>query len=659
MGKRYLIPIMIVVFLAFSVSASLAGSWNGWIYQNAYPTANTLLGVKFVTPKKGWAVGTFGTILYTEDGGMNWELQESGTGQDLRAVTFVNEKVGWAVGNGGVILHTEDGGKIWKPQGNATTSLYKIYFVNEQEGWVGGDRGTLLYTTDGGKNWEKKEIGTSMAIAGIFFINQTTGWILSGGKVYRTVDGGKNWNMSKLPPVKIPMPGYVKGPRPMILEEQTDHDWEGDIYFANEKKGWVVLNRWFVFNTEDGGKTWESKEVDNTVATMAFPDEKNGCASGSSILCTEDGGKTWKERLGARPGDSVVIEGFLINIQDMSFANKLEGWAVGGAGDQVGIADGQIMKTEDGGKSWRMISRSYPPWRRYFINDKVGWRIQNIFDIGKEKGRIVRTDDGGDTWTVQKEFDTNIDINRFFFIDSAKGWAVGRKRIHDFGTKYLNYFILHTTDGGKTWTMQFDEPAGKKDDIGDGLFDIYFINPDVGWVVGSKGRVLHTKDGGKIWERQKSGTKLRLRRVQFIDNKKGWAIGENVSERGSTAIIIHTDNGGKNWQIQWKKKTDWLGLRELQFINSNTGWVTMEINEYSGDCLLVQTIDGGKTWSEKEFKGIDHSQMLFLDKNRGAILTERKFVLITRDGGKTWEGRLNPLHRYPWHISEIFKEKDN
>jgi photosystem II stability/assembly factor-like uncharacterized protein len=94
MGKRYLIPIMIVVFLAFSVSASLAGSWNGWIYQNPYPTSNNLFAVKFITSMKGWVVGKYGTILYTEDGGDTWVAQESGTEEDLMRVTFVNEKAG-------------------------------------------------------------------------------------------------------------------------------------------------------------------------------------------------------------------------------------------------------------------------------------------------------------------------------------------------------------------------------------------------------------------------------------------------------------------------------------------------------------------------------------------------------------------------------------
>lgn len=83
MIKKNLVKKGIVVFAAmlFSLAPiqSHAGHWNGWIYQNPYPTKNTLLAVKFITPNKGWIVGQYGTILYTEDGGENWEAQESGT----------------------------------------------------------------------------------------------------------------------------------------------------------------------------------------------------------------------------------------------------------------------------------------------------------------------------------------------------------------------------------------------------------------------------------------------------------------------------------------------------------------------------------------------------------------------------------------------------
>lgn len=571
MNKKSILITIISILLP---AISLAGPWNGWMYQNAWPTANTLLGVNFVTPKKGWIGGASGTILYTEDGGNNWEYQESGTNEDIKSIAFVNEKTGWAVGYSGLIIHTEDGGKTWIRQGNIKDSLHIAFFINEKEGWIGGTKGILLHTKNGGEKWDSQKIGPWEEIAGIFFKDVNTGGVLSGGLIFRTIDGGKNWEVSNLPSVTLP------GGRSVMPIEHGSH---GSIFFIDEKKGWASIGFPHVFYTEDGGKTWKASMVSSSVETIAFLDEKTGCIAGSNVLCTEDGGKTWNERLGADPGGGVNIDGFLITIQDISFVNKMDGWAVGGSGG-IDDADGQIMKTEDGGKAWKMISRSFPRRKRYFINEKVGWKIQKILDIGKEKSMIVRTDDGGDTWAIQKEFDADIDINRFFFIDSAKGWAVGTKfgRQGGGGFKPLNYFILHTDDGGRTWVTQYDEPANKKDDFLDGLWDIYFINANEGWVAGSKGRILHTKDGGRHWVRQKSGTNLFLHNVFFNDAKKGMAIGDMASALGedtemdkkAKGIILYTENGGKHWRVAWKKGQ--VLVKSIFFIDKETGWVSVE-----------------------------------------------------------------------------------
>src|SRR6516164_4523294 len=51
-------------------------------------------------PQWGWVLGTGGTILHTDDGGMNWKLQTVARGHPLNSVTFVSPQSGWAVGDG-------------------------------------------------------------------------------------------------------------------------------------------------------------------------------------------------------------------------------------------------------------------------------------------------------------------------------------------------------------------------------------------------------------------------------------------------------------------------------------------------------------------------------------------------------------------------------
>ncbi|MFH0726495.1 MAG: YCF48-related protein [Pseudomonadota bacterium] len=50
------------------------------------------------------AVGYFGAIVHSSDGGKTWIRQQAGTATSLTGVSFVNDKEGWAVGDAGKIL---------------------------------------------------------------------------------------------------------------------------------------------------------------------------------------------------------------------------------------------------------------------------------------------------------------------------------------------------------------------------------------------------------------------------------------------------------------------------------------------------------------------------------------------------------------------------
>jgi photosystem II stability/assembly factor-like uncharacterized protein len=84
---------------------------------------------------------------------------------------------------------------------------------------------------------------------------------------------------------------------------------------------------------------------------------------------------------------------------------------------------------------------------------------------------ILHTEDGGDTWTPQTS-GTRHTLAEVYFTDEKRGWVVG-----DFGT------ILHTTDGGKTWTLQ-------KSHVEHELTGLSFVHPNAGWIIGKWGIVL-------------------------------------------------------------------------------------------------------------------------------------------------------------------------
>ena len=116
------------------------------------------LNVRFLDAQTGIVVGgddqTYNPIiLKTTDGGVSWNsIPAPANAYYLRAVDFIGNN-GWAVGRFGSIIHTSDGGDTWIFQNNpATQTLFDVDFADVQHGLACG-YGIVLYTTDGGQTW--------------------------------------------------------------------------------------------------------------------------------------------------------------------------------------------------------------------------------------------------------------------------------------------------------------------------------------------------------------------------------------------------------------------------------------------------------------------------------------------------------------------------
>jgi photosystem II stability/assembly factor-like uncharacterized protein len=154
-----------------------------------------LYSVAFPSKKQGWVVGDGGRILHSEDGGISWRRQESGSQDELVHVKFANDKRGWVVGAKGTILYTDDGGRTWERQSSGTTNhLYHIETRGKDSAWIVGDKGTILRTTNAGVSWERVAVDTTQNLLNIAFSNDKQGWVIGwNGTILRSSDGGKKW----------------------------------------------------------------------------------------------------------------------------------------------------------------------------------------------------------------------------------------------------------------------------------------------------------------------------------------------------------------------------------------------------------------------------------------------------------------------------------
>ena len=111
-----------------------------------------------------WAVGEFGIVVVSSDGGRTWQQQHTPVESTLFGVRFVDARRGWAVGVDSLILRTEDGGTTWAVQHPPISqrSLYDVA-VRGSNGWIVGDSGTVFKTTDGGGSWTAEQLPIQLA----------------------------------------------------------------------------------------------------------------------------------------------------------------------------------------------------------------------------------------------------------------------------------------------------------------------------------------------------------------------------------------------------------------------------------------------------------------------------------------------------------------
>ena len=86
--------------------------------------------------------------------------------------------------------------------------------------------------------------------------------------------------------------------------------------------------------------------------------------------------------------------------------------------------------------------------------------------------------------------------------------------------------------------------------------DIYFVNENIGFVVGYNGDIYKTTDSGTTWRKMISGTTFHLHSVFFIDENLGYVSSQTMDECldadcDKGIVLLKTTNGGDqpNYQV--------------------------------------------------------------------------------------------------------------
>jgi photosystem II stability/assembly factor-like uncharacterized protein len=189
--------------VAVGAAGAILNSEDGgrsWKTLSPVPTPLGLLGVA-VSQSRQIAVGQMGTVLLREGSGA-WREAESSTRERLFAVSLNSRGVAAAVGSFGTVLKSDDAGRSWKAvapdwaayvEDGVQPHIYDVDVDDSGAITVVGEFGLIARSTDGGARWTPLHKGEASLFALDLLANGTGYAVGQDGTLLRSADGGAHW----------------------------------------------------------------------------------------------------------------------------------------------------------------------------------------------------------------------------------------------------------------------------------------------------------------------------------------------------------------------------------------------------------------------------------------------------------------------------------
>jgi photosystem II stability/assembly factor-like uncharacterized protein len=311
---------------------------------------------------------------------------------------------------------------------------------------------------------------------------------------------------------------------------------------GDQREATVPSHAWaaggVVLRSSDGGARWDLVRANDGLRNLDFLDRAVGWAvGGTTILRTGDGGLSWEDQT-----DSVPV-GFFLGFGDVAVLGPARAVVVGGFAP-VGTGFGPVaaLLTTDGGVSWERApvdARSNPTVGLATLASVCATEGGIVLSCGSglSSELCLLSEDSGSSWADVSDRVIGVHVA----CAGPRNLWVLRSR----GTG-----LLQSVDGGATWNDRFDHLP---DDFHGELNAVVFADGRHGWLVGTMdGRpaILHTADGGDSWTRQDVPSELRgaVTAVAFVDAFSGVAVGGEAALPTSTPFALRTRDGGRTWE---------------------------------------------------------------------------------------------------------------
>ena len=392
-----------------------------------------------------------------------------------------------------------------------STSLRNCVFTDNMNGWAAGDDGVIIHTSNGGSTFEIQNSGIT------FYIN--------------------------------------------------------DIFFLNNRLGWVVANEFLfsgttILTTTNGGSEWTSEifpDSSKFFRTIYFRDSLNGFMGGfgGAIYKTSNSGNSWY------PTNIDTSEYSGYPVSRITFSSPLNGFACGGYIDIAGV----IWRTIDGGFNWSAGNFSPEPFYDFYVKDQY-----NLISAG------------GD---------------------------------FEYGVQ-----ICNTSDAGANWKYSSLELFGQ-------AYSVDFRTPNEGWMaLGYSRNWAVTYDSGSTWISIPVTDSADLYSVDFTDSLHGWAVGDHgvilKYVPVSSGIGSHNEALPESLYLEQNYPNPFNPVTNLEFGISDLGFVSLRVYDALGKevaVLVNENKNPGRYKVDFDGSGLA-SGIYFYQLTSGNFTETRKMNLI-------------------------------